>query len=72
MITLKPFLPTNLAITMRTLDAPANMFHVEQREYFSGSVSWTNMGGHYYIHTVDRGRVRRWMEAHAEAAGEVE
>jgi H3 lysine-79-specific histone-lysine N-methyltransferase len=36
------------------VDDISAIFDVTERSYHSGSVSWGNSGGTYYIHRVDR------------------
>lgn len=50
-ISLKPFVPVEHVITPYNLESPWNLFRVEQFEYYSRSVSWTDAYGSYYITT---------------------
>lgn len=61
-ISLKSFVPPNHAITPRNVDSPVNLLRVEEKEYFSGCVSWTNAPGRYYVATVDRSMLRAFMK----------
>ncbi|KAJ1983417.1 Nucleosomal histone H3-Lys79 methylase [Dimargaris verticillata] len=55
-ISLKSFVPTeNFKITSRNAGSPESILQVKAYPYWSDAVSWTNNGGTYYIHTVDRG-----------------
>ncbi|KAF8060921.1 histone-lysine N-methyltransferase [Lyophyllum atratum] len=55
-ISLKPFVSSlNARVTERNVDDISAIFDVTERSYHSGSVSWGNNGGSYYIHRVDRG-----------------
>ncbi|KAJ1972963.1 Nucleosomal histone H3-Lys79 methylase [Dimargaris xerosporica] len=55
-ISLKSFVPTeNFKITSRNAGSPESILRVKAYPYWSDAVSWTNNGGTYYIHTVDRG-----------------
>ncbi|KAF5314076.1 hypothetical protein D9611_006918 [Ephemerocybe angulata] len=54
-ISLAPFVSLlNARMTERNLDDISTIFDVTEREYHSGSVSWGNGRGSYYIHKVDR------------------
>ncbi|GAB7363990.1 hypothetical protein MBLNU230_g4550t1 [Neophaeotheca triangularis] len=60
-VSLKPFVPEGWRITEHKLSDPANQFVQVRKEYFSESVSWTDMGGFYYVATKDPGPLRRFM-----------
>ncbi|TFK38629.1 S-adenosyl-L-methionine-dependent methyltransferase [Crucibulum laeve] len=54
-VSLKPFVSSlNARVTERNVDDISAIFDVTERPYHSGSVSWGNSGGTYYIHRVDR------------------
>ncbi|KAJ6519203.1 histone-lysine N-methyltransferase [Mycena sanguinolenta] len=54
-VSLAPFVPSlNARVTERNVDDISAIFDVTERTYHSGSVSWGNNGGTYYIHRVDR------------------
>ncbi|KAF8895017.1 histone methylation protein DOT1-domain-containing protein [Gymnopilus junonius] len=54
-ISLSPFVSSiNARVTMRNVDDISAIFDVTERPYHSGSVSWGNNGGTYYLHRVDR------------------
>jgi len=54
-ISLKPFVSSiNARLTKRNVDDISAIFDVTERPYHSGSVSWGNSGGTYYLHRVDR------------------
>ncbi|KAJ7232841.1 S-adenosyl-L-methionine-dependent methyltransferase [Mycena haematopus] len=54
-VSLAPFVPSlNARVTERNVDDISAIFDVTERSYHSGSVSWGNNGGTYYIHRVDR------------------
>ncbi|CAK5265460.1 unnamed protein product [Mycena citricolor] len=60
-VSLAPFVPSvNARLTERNASASrlvddiSAIFDVTEMEYHSGSVSWGNSGGTYYIHRVDR------------------
>ena len=61
-ISLKSFVPPNHVITPRNVDSPVNLLRVEEKEYFSGCVSWTNAPGRYYVATVDRSMLRAFFD----------
>ncbi|RPB29883.1 histone-lysine N-methyltransferase, H3 lysine-79 specific [Terfezia boudieri ATCC MYA-4762] len=63
-ISLKSFVPPNHVITPRNVDSPVNLLRVEEKEYFSGCVSWTNAPGRYYVATVDRSMLRAFLDEH--------
>ena len=52
-VSLKPFVPEGHKINMRNFSSVANIFVQQRFDYFSGSVSWTDGHGHYYIATKD-------------------
>ncbi|KAH9487179.1 Histone-lysine N-methyltransferase, H3 lysine-79 specific [Psilocybe cubensis] len=54
-ISLAPFVSSiNARLTKRNVDDISAIFDVKERPYHSGSVSWGNNGGTYYLHKVDR------------------
>ncbi|RPB15993.1 DOT1-domain-containing protein [Morchella conica CCBAS932] len=61
-LSLKPFVPANHVITSRTAGNPVSRLRLEEKEYFSNSVSWTHAGGKYYIQTVDESMLRDFYE----------
>lgn len=67
-VSLKPFVPPDFRLTERTLSSPLAILRVAQRMYTSGCVSWADGGGRYYIHTVDRSLVARFLDEHTEMA----
>lgn len=67
-VSLKPFVPPDFRLTERTLSSPLAILRVAQRLYTSGCVSWADGGGKYYIHTVDRTLIARFLEEHQEMA----
>ncbi|KAF2225749.1 S-adenosyl-L-methionine-dependent methyltransferase [Elsinoe ampelina] len=52
-ISLKSFKPDGFEIQERTVNDPRHLLKVKKLEYFSGSVSWTDAPGNYYIATKD-------------------
>ncbi|KAL7276306.1 Nucleosomal histone H3-Lys79 methylase [Rhizina undulata] len=71
-ISLKSFVPANHVITTRNAENPVNRLRVEEKEYFSNSVSWTDAGGKYYVHTVDGSMLREFMEKEESRRAESE
>ncbi|PWN89300.1 DOT1-domain-containing protein, partial [Acaromyces ingoldii] len=61
-VSLKPFVPPDFRLTERTLSSPLAILRVAQRAYSTNCVSWAESGGNYYIHTVDRTLVARFLE----------
>ena len=57
-VSLKSFVPTGHKITARNLNSPYNVLQVEEKEYYSGCVSWTNAPGTYYVSTKDTCKIR--------------
>ncbi|KAF8971603.1 histone methylation protein DOT1-domain-containing protein [Flammula alnicola] len=54
-ISLSPFVSSiNARLTKRNVDDISAIFDVQEKPYHSGSVSWGNNGGSYYLHKVDR------------------
>jgi len=55
MTMLSPFVSSiNARLTKRNVDDISAIFDVTEKPYHSGSVSWGNNGGSYYLHKVDR------------------
>lgn len=62
-VSLRSFVPDNWQIRDRNSDDPRNLlWPVVKKEYFSGSVSWTDMGGFYFVATKDSRKLRKFME----------
>ncbi|KAI4519278.1 histone methylation protein DOT1-domain-containing protein [Schizophyllum commune] len=54
-ISLRPFVSSlNARVTERNVDDISTIFDVTERTFASGSVSWADTGGSYYVHRVDR------------------
>lgn len=60
-VSLKPFVPEGHKITQRNISSVANLFVQKRFEYFSGSVSWTDQSGYYYIATKDRKPLEKFI-----------
>lgn len=59
-VSLKSFVPTGHKIQARNLNSPINLLSVRKLNYWSGSVSWTDAGGTYFIATKDSSRLKRF------------
>ncbi|EEH40405.2 histone-lysine N-methyltransferase [Paracoccidioides lutzii Pb01] len=63
-VSLKSFVPAGHRIQARNLNSPINLLSVQQKNYWSDSVSWTNAGGTYFIATKDSSRLKAFVENH--------
>ncbi|PGH19449.1 histone-lysine N-methyltransferase, H3 lysine-79 specific [Polytolypa hystricis UAMH7299] len=61
-VSLKSFVPAGHKIQSRNLNSPVNLLSVKRRNYWSGSVSWTDVGGTYFIATKDSSRLKAFSE----------
>jgi H3 lysine-79-specific histone-lysine N-methyltransferase len=61
-VSLRSFVAYNHQIKARNIDDPKNLLRVVKKEYFSGSVSWTDVGGDYFIATKDTSRLKRFHD----------
>ncbi|KAJ1673091.1 Nucleosomal histone H3-Lys79 methylase, partial [Spiromyces aspiralis] len=61
-ISLRPFVPLDFKLSTRNAGSPESILRVKCYPYWSDCVSWTNNGGEYYIHTVDRSQLQRFFE----------
>lgn len=62
-ISLEPFVPTlNARMTDRNIGDLSTIFDVTRHEYTPNSVSWTDNGGTFYVHRVDREGYARIVE----------
>ncbi|KAA8652553.1 hypothetical protein EYZ11_002582 [Aspergillus tanneri] len=61
-VSLKSFVPAGHKIQSRNLNSPINLLKVKQRNYWSNSVSWTDVGGTYFITTKDSSRLKAFVE----------
>jgi H3 lysine-79-specific histone-lysine N-methyltransferase len=57
-VSLKSFVPAGHKIQSRNLNSPINLLKVQQKNYWSNSVSWTDVGGTYFIATKDSARLK--------------
>lgn len=61
-VSLKSFVPAGHKIQSRNLNSPINLLKVKQKNYWSNSVSWTDVGGTYFIATKDSSRLKAFVE----------
>ncbi|KAJ9067622.1 Nucleosomal histone H3-Lys79 methylase [Entomophthora muscae] len=61
-ISLKSFAPIDFRVNSRNAGEPESILRVEKFEYGSDSVSWTANPGQFFIHTVDRKPLHRFLE----------
>ena len=61
-VSLKSFVPAGHKITPRNLNSPYNVLAVEEKEYYSNCVSWTNAPGTYYVSKKDSSKIRRFAD----------
>ncbi|RAL13969.1 histone methyltransferase DOT1 [Aspergillus homomorphus CBS 101889] len=62
-VSLKSFVPAGHKIQARNLNSPVNLLTVKQRNYWSNSVSWTDVGGTYFIARKDSSRLKAFAES---------
>ncbi|KAJ5587359.1 uncharacterized protein N7459_003124 [Penicillium hispanicum] len=62
-VSLKSFVPAGHKIQSRNLNSPINLLKVQQKNYWSNSVSWTDVGGTYFIATKDSSRLKAFMDS---------
>ncbi len=65
-VSLKPFVPEGHKLSSRNHNNQANMFRQQRFEYFSGSVSWTNNSGAWYIATKDPSVLQGYVKQERE------
>jgi H3 lysine-79-specific histone-lysine N-methyltransferase len=61
-VSLKSFVPAGHKIQSRNLNSPINLLKVAQKNYWSNSVSWTDVGGSYFVATKDSSRLKAFVE----------
>lgn len=61
-VSLKSFVPPGHTISEYNIESPLNILAVESFQFGNDSVSWTTVGGDYYISTIDRSRLSSMME----------
>ncbi|MCJ1411877.1 Nucleosomal histone H3-Lys79 methylase [Ptychographa xylographoides] len=57
-VSLKSFVPAGHKISARNLNSPFNILEVEQKEYYSDCVSWTDAPGTYFVSRKDMRKIR--------------
>lgn len=62
-VSLKSFVPAGHKITTRNLNSPINLLDVRQLNYWSDSVSWTDVGGTYFIAKKDSSRLKAFADS---------
>ncbi|KAL2829973.1 putative histone methylation protein Dot1 [Aspergillus cavernicola] len=62
-VSLKSFVPVGHKIQSRNLNSPINLLAVQQEPYYTQSVSWTDIGGSYFIATKDSSRLKAFSES---------
>ncbi|RDW62976.1 histone methyltransferase DOT1 [Aspergillus mulundensis] len=62
-VSLKSFVPVGHKIQSRNLNSPINLLTVKQRHYWSNSVSWTDVGGTYFIAKKDSSRLKAFADS---------
>lgn len=63
-VSLKSFVPPGHVISEHNIQSPANLLTVERKEFPTGSVSWTIASGPYFISTVDRSKLQKYLADH--------
>ena len=61
-VSLKSFVPIGHKIQSRNLNSPINLLTIKQKDYWSDSVSWTDVGGTYFIATKDSSKLKAFVE----------
>jgi H3 lysine-79-specific histone-lysine N-methyltransferase len=61
-VSLKSFVPVGWEIKHRNLNDLRNKLRVVKKQYWSKSVSWTDIGGDYFIATVDSSQIQRFRK----------
>ncbi|KAH8705083.1 S-adenosyl-L-methionine-dependent methyltransferase [Talaromyces proteolyticus] len=64
-VSLKSFVPAGHKIQSRNLNSPINLLNVKRLNYWSDSVSWTDVGGTYFIATKDSSRLKAFADTHS-------
>ncbi|KAJ2847982.1 hypothetical protein IWW36_003566 [Coemansia brasiliensis] len=63
-ISLKPFVTPDHKINARNIYSPESILTVRRYQYWSQCVSWTDSGGEYFVQTVDRSRMKKFLARH--------
>ncbi|KAL7414393.1 histone methylation protein DOT1-domain-containing protein [Mrakia frigida] len=61
-ISLRPFVNSDFRLNERTSSSPQAILSVKEYRFSTQAVSWTHEGGIYYIQTVDRRMLRKYLE----------
>ncbi|KAI9593344.1 histone-lysine N-methyltransferase [Syncephalis fuscata] len=61
-VSLRNFVPLDHKITVRNAGSTESILSITSHTYPSGSVSWTNSGGQYFVQTVDRTAVQQFWK----------
>lgn len=61
-VSLKSFVPPGHKIQSRNLNSPVNLLTVKEKNYWSNSVSWTDVPGSYFIATKDSSKLKAFVE----------
>ena len=61
-VSLKSFVPDKWEIKARTMSDVRNVLKVKRMFFGSGSVSWTDEGGDWFVHTKDSSRLKRFQD----------
>ena len=61
-VSLKSFVPHGHKIQVRNVDSAVNLLTVEELEYFSNSVSWTDAPGKWYLQKMDRRKLDAFLK----------
>ncbi|KAK3078960.1 hypothetical protein LTS18_006102, partial [Coniosporium uncinatum] len=61
-VSLKSFVPDNWKISEANTHDPRNLIPTRRKEYFSGSVSWTDAGGEWFVATKTDVHIRAFAE----------
>jgi H3 lysine-79-specific histone-lysine N-methyltransferase len=65
-VSLKSFVPPGHKISARNLNSPYNVLDVEEKEYSSACVSWTDAPGPYYVSRKDTSRIRAFANKNGQ------
>ncbi|KAI9503395.1 histone methylation protein DOT1-domain-containing protein [Coemansia spiralis] len=60
-ISLKPFVTPDYKVSARNIYSPESILTVRRYPYWSQSVSWTDNGGEFFVQTVDRSRIKKFL-----------
>ncbi len=60
-ISLKSFVPVGHSLNEHNIESPLNLLNVVEKEFYEGCVSWTNAPGKYYVSTIDRSKIQKFL-----------